>query len=400
MSPWLQSFQQVARHDAAHGARPTHAHAAEELAVGDEDEAVRAAGEAAVEAALDDGHAAWRQRLAHATDRRGQDVRLGEDLGQARRLVRGEHDAGALRAPATHRVRQASRSAPAAGPARASRRGCRRVGLPRRRAPRSAAACGPRPGHASSPAAPGRLGAQRGGQLAGALQLLAALRVLLVERLGDVVDIVRLVEQPDGLAEVVETPWPARGSRPRAPRRRPARRPRSAPGRPPGSRELAAPRDRGAASQLRAGPRAQEELAGRQQGGLLDGRRAPLVGGVEGTQGRRSRRRTTRRAPARAGRRGRHRGCRRAARTRRDRRPPAPSRSRVARARSRRGPWARRSPRRSVTGRAGMSAGAMVRWKSACRLATRMAAGRSVRCQAARAATRAADSSRTSSERS
>ena len=50
--------------------------------------------------------------------------------------------------------------------------------------------------------------------------------------------------------------------------------------------------------------------------------------------------------------------------------------------------------------RPGCRSGAMVCWKSACRLATRMRAGRSARCQAARAATRAADSSRTSSERS
>ena len=73
---------------------------------------------------------------------------------------------------------------------------------------------------------------------------------------------------------------------------------------------------------------------------------------------------------------------------------PSSTRARTAGSMPNRVPTTRRS------GSAGMSSGASVRWKSACRLATRMRAGVPARRQAARLATRAADSSRTSSERS
>ena len=58
-----QPLEDVARHDPAHRLGPADADVAEQLAVGDEDEAVGAAGEAAVEAPIDEGDGARRRRL-------------------------------------------------------------------------------------------------------------------------------------------------------------------------------------------------------------------------------------------------------------------------------------------------------------------------------------------------
>ena len=49
--------------------------------------AKRPAGKAAVQAALDDRHGAWRWRLAQATHNCHLASGLGEQLGQARRLI-------------------------------------------------------------------------------------------------------------------------------------------------------------------------------------------------------------------------------------------------------------------------------------------------------------------------
>ena len=57
-----QALEDVARDDPAHRLGPPDADGAEQLAVGDQREAVRAALEAAVEAALDEGDGAGRRR--------------------------------------------------------------------------------------------------------------------------------------------------------------------------------------------------------------------------------------------------------------------------------------------------------------------------------------------------
>ena len=397
----LEALEQVAGHDPAHGPRPAHADGAEELAVGDEDEAVRAAGEAAVEAALDErqrrpvGSGSWRT-LDRARRRCRRRPGSRRDGPTGRRPARPGHP----RPPAAHRRgqradgrRRQDRLVPAEGvaarAARPSASGSQVSSSVR------AASEGPLP--VARPGV-GRRPARR--QLAGPLQLRAPLLGLLVPGSSATAAIVAgLVDQPDGLAEVVEgggrrqvAAPQLRGVAERAVlEAREVRRSAS------GSRAAWRPRRSRSASRRAA---AQEELAGRQE--RPPPRRARCRAGRPGRRraATRPRRRTTRRAPARAGRPGRRRGCRRAARTRRDRRPRARARSRGRRASAPRRPWRRRLPRRRVSGSAGMSSGAMVRWKSAWRLATRMRGAAVGRRQAARAATRAADSSRTSSERS
>ena len=59
----LQALQQVLGHDPTKNARPTNTHGAEELAIGDQHDAFRAAGKARVEAALDQREAARRRRF-------------------------------------------------------------------------------------------------------------------------------------------------------------------------------------------------------------------------------------------------------------------------------------------------------------------------------------------------
>ena len=103
-----QPLEEVARDDAAHGLRPADADAAEELPIGDEGEAVRTAGEAAVEAALDEGDRAGWRCLRSVDDRRGM-AGLLEQLGEARGLVGGEDNPGVVFLPAFHRLRDGAR---------------------------------------------------------------------------------------------------------------------------------------------------------------------------------------------------------------------------------------------------------------------------------------------------
>ena len=81
---------------------------AEQLAVGDEDEAVGPAGEAAVQAPLDERDRAGRRRLGDPVDDADGDARLGEELRQPRRLVGGEDDAVAR--PPCQRLDRLARS--------------------------------------------------------------------------------------------------------------------------------------------------------------------------------------------------------------------------------------------------------------------------------------------------
>ena len=108
-----QALEDVARDDPPEGPRPADPDRPEQLAVGDEGEAVRAADEAAVEAALDERDGARRRRLPDPTDDGDRVAGLAEQVGQPRRLVRGEHDPGTVRAPAVDAPRPAARPGPA-----------------------------------------------------------------------------------------------------------------------------------------------------------------------------------------------------------------------------------------------------------------------------------------------
>ena len=129
-----QPFEDVARHDPAHRLRAADPDVPEQLAVGDEREALGAADEAAVEAALDDRDRRGRRRLGQAGHDRGWVAGLGEDLGEARRLVGGEHDPRAVPLPALDGLRESSgpaqrelRLAPAEHELGVERRGHRRA---------------------------------------------------------------------------------------------------------------------------------------------------------------------------------------------------------------------------------------------------------------------------------
>ena len=82
-----EPLEDVARDDSPHRLGPADADGAEQLAVGDEGEAVRTAREPAVEAALDDGQAAGRRRLRGRVRDTGRLAGLLEQLGEAWSLV-------------------------------------------------------------------------------------------------------------------------------------------------------------------------------------------------------------------------------------------------------------------------------------------------------------------------
>src|SRR3954471_15559137 len=90
--PGREPLEQVARDDPSHRLGSPNPDAAEQLAIRDQGEAVGAALEPAVEAALDEGDRARRRRLADPTDDADGVARLAEELGEPRRLGRGEED--------------------------------------------------------------------------------------------------------------------------------------------------------------------------------------------------------------------------------------------------------------------------------------------------------------------
>ena len=98
-----EPLEDVARDDAPEGLRAADADRPEQLPVGHEDEAVRAALEAAVQAALDEDDGAGRRRLGRVDDGRGM-TRLVEQLRETRRLVAGEDDPTAVALPRLHRA--------------------------------------------------------------------------------------------------------------------------------------------------------------------------------------------------------------------------------------------------------------------------------------------------------
>ena len=107
-----QPLEDVARDDPPQGPRPADPDGPEQLAVGDEGEAVRAAGEAAVEAPLDERDGAGRRRLPHPADDGDRVAGLAEQVGETRRLVRGEDDPGAVARASARPPRRAGRARP------------------------------------------------------------------------------------------------------------------------------------------------------------------------------------------------------------------------------------------------------------------------------------------------
>ena len=132
-----QALEDVARDDPPHRLRPADADGPEQLAVRDEGKAVRAALEAAVEAALDERDRARRRRLRRLDDGR-RVAGLLEQLGESRRLVRGEDDPRAVGLPALDGLGDRARRGRRGAAARASRT-CRRRSGRGRRARRSPA---------------------------------------------------------------------------------------------------------------------------------------------------------------------------------------------------------------------------------------------------------------------
>ena len=105
-----QALEDVARDDPPHRLRPADADGPEQLAIGDERETVRAAVEAAVQAALDERDRAGRRGLRRVDDRRGV-AGLLEQLREARRLVAGEDDPRRRRPASARRPRRSRRAA-------------------------------------------------------------------------------------------------------------------------------------------------------------------------------------------------------------------------------------------------------------------------------------------------
>ena len=206
-----QPFEDVARHDPPQGLRPANADRAEELAVGDEGDAVRAATEPAVQAPADERDRTGRRRLLKSIDHGDAVPGLVEDLGQAGCLVRREDDPGAVLPPGFDRIRQ-----PAGAPERQRRlppaeqvagaagaRGHRDV-RGRFRLPGQLE--GPRRDQAALPVARRQVGRRPVlRQLPGLDQLGSALVRLAPQEPGRLGDIARLVEDEDrSRIEVVE----------------------------------------------------------------------------------------------------------------------------------------------------------------------------------------------------
>ena len=331
-SPGREAVQQVLGHDPPERPRPAHPHRPEQLPVGDDDVAVRATREAAVEAPVDERDATRRHRLRQAVDGRRQDVRVREQLREARRLVGGEHDPGAVAPPARHGGRRCPR-----WPRAAAAGSCQPNGLPPGGAPSASLSQVSSSVRASS----SRFFQSRGsgygrgpalGQLAGRLQLAPPVLALGPQEVRRGRDLRGLVEHPDRLAQVVEAGARRKDAAPQL--RRVAQLADLEVGQVRGEPlaqlvgDLAHPRPQ----QRRRSPRS----AGTPRRAAGSPRRPrPRPAGRPGRTRAaiRSHPRTTPRARAAADRPGRCPRCRRAARTRRGRRPPRPARSPAPRAR-------------------------------------------------------------------
>ena len=213
-----QPLEDVARDDPPERLGPADADRAEQLAVGDEDEAVRPALEAAVEAALDERDRARRRCLRGVDDGdRGGRPRRGARRGAAPGRRRGR--SGRRRAASVDRAPRSPRRGPAGAPARASRTGRRSSGRGRR-APPTPAAPTPTSARASGCATSRRLPRPRPEvgrrpvlrQVAGLDELRPALVGLAPEELRRLGDVARLVDDEE---RVVRSTWssPVAGAR-------------------------------------------------------------------------------------------------------------------------------------------------------------------------------------------
>ena len=227
-------------HDAAHRLRPPDAHAPEQLAVGDHRQAVRAALEAAVEAPLHQRDGPRRRRLRDPADDPDGVPGLAQELRQARRLVRHEHDARPLAKPVLDAVDQALRPARRQHGLPPAEQVARREALRREGHPLRLARLG-LPGELQRPSAvEPRLPVARReegprpvpGQLALLHQLAVALLGLAPQEVGSLREVAGLVEDEQrGGVEVVEAR--GRGDEPRPDLRGVARRAARAPPGPP-----------------------------------------------------------------------------------------------------------------------------------------------------------------------
>jgi hypothetical protein len=77
---WLKPLQQILGHDPPKRTRPPDTNGAEELPIGDQHDTFGATGKARVQASLDQSEAACRRCLRQVRGRRGDDVRLAENL--------------------------------------------------------------------------------------------------------------------------------------------------------------------------------------------------------------------------------------------------------------------------------------------------------------------------------
>ncbi len=344
---------------------------------------------------------------------------LAEDVGEARRLVGGEHDPGAVGSPgldglgeSTGTTGRQDRLPPAERIARRQPAAGHRGVLGRHRFPGQLER--PRGDEAALPVARRQVGRRPVlRQLAGLDQLRATLVGLAPQERRPPRRCRPARRARGGCPDRCgRGRSPGRGGRPRPRRRR--RRP--SPGSPPrraadlerfgveagevGGEPLREPRGGPAEAVADRGGAARRAAGTRRRAAARPGRRARRCAGRSGRRSAasRSRRRRTRSGSAAASTAGRRRRCRRAARTRRGRRPRGRARSRGRTARAAARPGGSATPTRSSRGASGRSAGSIVCWRSAWTLATRMRA-RPLR-HAARAATRAAVSSATSSLRS
>ncbi len=303
-----QPFEDVARHDPPQGLRSANADRAEELAVGDEGDAVRAATEPAVQAPADERDRTGRRRLLKSIDHGDAVPGLIEDLGQAGCLVRREDDPGAVLPPGFDRIRQPAGAAerqrrlpPAEQVAGAAGAGGHRDVRGRFRLPGQLE--GPRRDQAALPVARRQVG-QRPvlRQLPGLDQLGSALVRLAPEEPGRLGDIARLVEDEDrSRIEVVEAGRRSEVGGPNLGRVAHRKRPRRIGVRSVGpqrvvgraleprqvGREPLGQTGRGAAETVadRGGARRrQEELRRGEEHRPLDPAGRPLVGRIEGAE--------------------------------------------------------------------------------------------------------------------
>jgi hypothetical protein len=198
-----EALEQVTRHDPAKGLGSADPHRPEQLPVRDERDAVRAAGEATVEAARHERDRTGWWHVSDPVDHGDAVTGFVEDLGEARCLVRGEDDPGTLRSPGLDRVQEPTgppewqrRLAPPeeiAGATRTTRHGnvCRRLRLP----------CqleGPRRDESALPVARGEIRRQPVlRKLAGFDELGSSLIRLAPEESGGLGDVARLVKDQD-----------------------------------------------------------------------------------------------------------------------------------------------------------------------------------------------------------